>query len=148
MSHSFLTLRRGNLVAPTPVVVNPKTYVADHDTEPPGPKSFPKITLSLDKHGIYTAWSAFTLVVQIHRMALTIDESVSACPVGQEIRSDPENILIRTLLMRKEKLLGSKGKQDKGKPSDKGKRPAEAAADTADAKRVHASGSGKSCLGS
>jgi hypothetical protein len=66
---------------------------------------------------------------------------------GQEIHSDPENILIRTLLMRKDRTLGNKGKQqEKGKAADKGKgkRPAETAAGACEAKRAHcdASGSG------
>ncbi|KAK9916984.1 hypothetical protein WJX75_009505 [Coccomyxa subellipsoidea] len=64
---------------------SPKTYVADHNTEP---------------------------------------------PEGQEICTDPENILIRQLLQKRDKAIG-KGKQDKGKAADKGKRPAEAPHDRA-----------------
>lgn len=62
---------------------------------------------------------------------------------GQEICTDPENILIRQLLQKRDKAIG-KGKQDKGKAADKGKRPAEAAHDRAGAKRSHceAGGSG------
>ena len=58
------------------------------------------------------------------------------CAVGQEIRTDPENILIRQLLQRREKAVG-KGKQDKGKATDKGKRPAEAPHDRGGSKRSH-----------
>lgn len=58
------------------------------------------------------------------------------CAEGQEIRTDPENILIRQLLQRREKAVG-KGKQDKGKATDKGKRPAEAPHDRGGAKRSH-----------
>lgn len=93
---------RGCLVSTTPILQSPKTYVADHDTEP---------------------------------------------PEGQEIRTDPENILIRQLLQRREKAVG-KGKQDKGKATDKGKRPAEAPHDRGGTKRSHceagASGEGPS----
>ena len=53
----------------------------------------------------------------------------------QVIHTDPENILIRALLQRRKQAIGGKGKGAKG--ADKGKRPAEAAADRADAKRSH-----------
>lgn len=64
---------------------------------------------------------------------------------GQEICTDPENILIRQLLQKKDRGAG-KGKQDKGKAADKGKRPSEAGHDRADAKRSHCEAGGSGLL--
>lgn len=55
------------------------------------------------------------------------------CAEGQQISSDPENILIRSITQKRDKALG-KGKE-KAKPADKGKRVAEDNANSSVLKR-------------